>query len=83
MYTSVHTKVPMKTSINKLGAVLTGLGGAFALFPTTQLSQFVKQPSIAARINGNFARVGDNLLQAMGRVTDEQKSSAKPQRKAG
>lgn len=82
MKTSVHTKVPMKTSTNKLGAVLTGLGGAFALFPTGQLSHFVKQPSIATRIHGNFSRVGDNLLLAMGRVTDEQKSS-KPERKAG
>lgn len=68
----------MNNPSKKVGALVAGLGSAFALFPTGQLDQFTNQPSIASRLNRNFGRAGDNMRKAMGQITDEQKAKKVP-----
>ncbi|MEA9653055.1 hypothetical protein ABFU65_12130 [Xanthomonas campestris pv. raphani] len=59
-----------------LNAFLAGIGGAFSLFPSGQVESFMKRPSVEARMQASFLRVGRNMDSAMKRAKDEQKKAA-------
>lgn len=67
----------MKPTITKLGAFMTGIGGAFALFPTASFAAQLQQQSVQTRMYNNFRAAGDRLRIAQGKVEREQQETAK------
>ncbi|ENB4187913.1 TPA: hypothetical protein ACKPW3_001675 [Stenotrophomonas maltophilia] len=65
----------MNKMITSLNAVLAGFGGAFAIFPTGQIEQFIKREPVEARMQANFARAGMRMEVAIRKVKDEAKAS--------
>lgn len=66
----------MKPTISTLGAFMTGLGGAFALFPVGHVAAHVPRVSVQTRLYNNFRAAGDRLRAAQGKVADGQQEAA-------
>jgi hypothetical protein len=54
-----------------LTALLAGMTGAFALFPTAQLGAYANRTPVQTRVYANFARVGQLLRTSMRKVGHE------------
>ena len=63
----------IKSNAKRISAFQTGLGEAFALFPTGKLDRFLVPDSVAGRVHQNFKRAGDNLRNATIKFGREQK----------
>ncbi len=55
---------------------MTGLGGAFALFPVGQVSAHIPRVTVQTRIYNNFRAAGDRLRTAQGKFADGQQEAA-------